>query len=257
VPESPAALRRRFAGGDSPATTAGLARGFVQANLAVVPRDVADEFLAWCMANPKPCPVLGVGGRSIPELGVTDIARELPRYRVWRNGEVADAPTDVADLWRDDLVSVALGCSYSFDDALAAAGVRLRHVEQHINPPIYTSSLETRAVGRFSGELIVAARPIARDQVMRAVAVTARYPLAHGAPVHVGDPRAIGIDPDAPTNGSPLRPEANELAVFWACGVTPETALRTARLPFAITHLPGAMLLTDLRLETLLDRAAA
>lgn len=255
--DHPAHWRTRFANGDSPITTAGLAGGFVQANLAVVPRDVADEFLGWCRANPKPCPVLGVGGRSIPELGVQDVARELPRYRVWRNGEVAAKPTDVAGLWRDDFVSVALGCSYSFDAALAAAGVRLRNVERGINPPIYRTGLQTKRVGRFGGPLIVSMRPLSRADAVRAVAITARYPLAHGAPVHIGDPGAIGIDPDRPINESTLRAGADEVAVFWACGVTPESALREARLELAITHAPGAMLLTDLRLESLGQRAAA
>lgn len=257
IPDHPSAWRARFAAGESPITTAGLARGFVQANLAVVPRDVADEFLAWCRANPKPCPVLAVGGRAIPELGVLDVARELPRYRVWRDGEEVERPTDVAAIWRDDFISVALGCSYSFDDALAAAGVRLRNVEQGINPPIHVTGLETRRVGRFGGKLIVSMRPLSRADAVRAVAITARYPLAHGAPVHIGDPRAIGIDPDRPINESTMRAEDDEVAVFWACGVTPESALRGARLKLAITHAPGAMLLTDLKLDSLADRAAA
>lgn len=255
--ETPASLRARFAEGVSPATTAGLAPGFVQANLVVLPREASEDFLAWCRANPRPCPVLAVGGRAIPGLGVADVARDLPRYRVWREGEPVAAPTDVAGLWTDDLVSIALGCSYSFDAALAAAGVRLAHVELGINPPIYRAAIQTRAVGRFGGALIVAMRPLARQDAVKAVAVTAAYPLAHGAPIHLGDPRAIGVDLDAPLNGSALRPAPGEIAAFWACGVTPETALRTARLPLAITHFPGAMLLTDLALADIRFRDPA
>jgi uncharacterized protein YcsI (UPF0317 family) len=257
VIESPASLRARFSAGLSPETTSGLAPGFVQANLVVVPRAVADLFLTWCRANPKPCPVLGVGGRAIPELGVADVARELPRYRVWRDGEEAGRPTDVADLWREDFVSIALGCSYSVEKPLLAAGVRLRHLERGINPPIHRTGIETVPVGPFRGKLIVSMRPIARADVVRAVAISARYPLAHGAPVHVGDPSAIGITEASLINGSPLRAEPGEVAVFWACGVTPESALRAARLPLAITHAPGCMLLTDLALDSLADRAAA
>jgi uncharacterized protein YcsI (UPF0317 family) len=253
----PATLRAAFAAGEAPATTAGLAPGFVQANLVVLPRAVADDFLAWCRLNARPCPVLGVGGRAIAALGVDDIARDLPRYRVWRDGAVVDQPTDVANLWQDDLVSIALGCSYSFDDALAAAGVRLRHIEARVNPPIYTSTLATRPHGPFGGKMVVAMRPILRHQVARAVAVTARYPLAHGAPIHLGEAGAIGVDLDAPDNDSALRAASDEVAAFWACGVTPESALRQARLTFAITHSPGAMLITDLRLADIRDRAAA
>jgi uncharacterized protein YcsI (UPF0317 family) len=257
VTEHPRALRARFAAGEVLATTAGLASGFVQANLVVLPRDVAEPFLAWCRSNPKPCPVLAVGGRAIPELGVGDVARELPRYRVWRDGEIADTPADVQKVWREDLVSVALGCSYSFDAALEAAGVRLRHVEQGINPPIYETALETAPVEPFGGKLIVAMRPLSPADAARAVAVTAPHVLAHGAPVHLGNPRAIGVDQEAPLNGSMLRPGPGEIGAFWACGVTPESALRRAKLPFAITHFPGAMLITDLRLDQPSMHAAA
>lgn len=249
--DAPAAWRARFAAGETRATTAGLAPGFMQANLVVVPRAALDDFLAWCAANPKACPVLAVGGRAIPALGVGDVARDLPRYRVWRDGSVVDAPTEVADRWHDDFVSVALGCSYSLDDALQTAGVHLRHLEDGVNPPIYATSLATRPVGPFRGPLIVAMRPIARREVVHAVAITARHPLAHGAPIHLGDPRAIGVDLDRPANGATLRPRGDEVAVFWACGVTPESALAAARLPLAFTHYPGAMLLTDRRVAPL------
>lgn len=255
--DSPTRLRERFAAGFAPETTAGLARGFVQANLVVVPREIAAEFIAWCRANPKPCPVLAVGGRAIPELGVADIARDLPRYRVWRDGVAAETPTDVTDLWTGDLVSVALGCSYSFDDALAGAGVRMRHLEEGVNPPIYETALATRPVGRFAGAVIAAMRPLARADAVRAVAVTHEFPLAHGAPIHLGDPRAIGVDAGRPLNQATLRPRGDEIAAFWACGVTPETALRQARPAFAITHFPGAMLVTDLKLAALRFRDPA
>lgn len=247
--ESPKALREKFRAGWVPATTAGLAPNHVQANLVAVPREHAEAFELWCRRNPKPCPIIAIGDRAMPRLGVQDIATDLPRYRVWHDGKVTDEPTDVAAVWQDDLVSFALGCSYSFDAALAAAGVRLRHVEQGINPPIYGTAVQTKEAGPFGGALIVAMRPLTAEQALLAAKVTAPLKLAHGAPIHTGDPMILGIELDDPLNDSPLRPEAGELPVFWACGVTPENALRRAKLPFAITHYPGAMLITDLTLD--------
>ncbi len=251
--DTPKALRERFRAGWAPTTTAGLAPGHVQANLVAVPRDHAEAFETWCRRNPKPCPIIGIGGRAIPKLGVQDIATDLPRYRVWHDGRVTDEPTDVAAVWQDELVSFALGCSYSFDAALAAAGVRLRHLEQDINPPIYRTAVQTKEAPPFGGALVVAMRPLSPEHALLAARVTAPLKLAHGAPIHTGDPMILGIDLDDPLNGSPLRPEADELPVFWACGVTPENALRHAKLPFAITHHPGAMLITDLTLDDIAE----
>jgi uncharacterized protein YcsI (UPF0317 family) len=244
-----AAARRAFRAGLDVTSTVGVAAGFVQANLVVLPRADAQDFLAYCLRNPKPCPLLGFsepGSAAIPALGDDlDLRTDLPRYRVWRDGEPVDEPQDVAALWRDDLVGFALGCSYSFDDVLAAAGIQLRHVERGVNPPYYVTTMATEPAGRFAGPLIVSMRPLSGADAIRAVQVTSRCPHAHGAPVHLGDPGAIGVDLDRPDGGTRLQLEAGEIAVFWACGVTPEMAIRHARPAFCITHKPGAMLVTD------------
>jgi len=232
--------------------TSGLAPGFVQGNLAILPRDWADDFLRFCQANPKPCPVIGVsdaGSVAIPALGADlDIRTDLPRYRVWRDGALVDEPHDLHAVWRDDLVSFVIGCSFSFEEALLQAEVPVRHIARGSNVPMYRTNVPTARAGRFYGPLVVSMRPLAPADAIRAIQVTSRLPAVHGAPVHLGFPEAIGIsDLARPDYGDPVPVEAGELPVFWACGVTPQAAIAAARPPFAITHAPGCMLVTDLK----------
>jgi uncharacterized protein YcsI (UPF0317 family) len=243
-------LACRNGGYDGP--TAGLAHGYVQGNLAILPRDWAAEFLRFAHANPKPCPVLGVsdeGSPHIPALGDDlDIRTDLPRYRVWRDGELADEPRDLKAVWRDDLVSFVIGCSFSFEEALLQHGVPVRHLERGCNVPMYRTKVATQAAGRFHGPLVVTMRPMKPADAIRAVQITTKMPAVHGAPVHIGFPEALGIeDLQKPDYGDAVPVEAGELPVFWACGVTPQAAIAAARPPFAITHAPGSMLVTDLK----------
>jgi uncharacterized protein YcsI (UPF0317 family) len=243
-------LACRSGGYDGP--TAGLAQGYVQGNLAILPRDWAAEFLRFAQANPKPCPVLGVsdeGSPHIPALGDNlDIRTDLPRYRVWRNGELIDEPADLNAVWRDDLVSVIIGCSFSFEEALLEDGVPVRHIEHGCNVPMYRTNIATQAAGRFHGPMVVSMRPMKPADAIRAVQITTKMPAVHGAPVHIGFPEAIGIkDLGKPDYGDAVPVEPGELPVFWACGVTPQAAIAAARPPFAITHSPGCMLVTDLK----------
>ncbi|MBA4064462.1 MAG: putative hydro-lyase [Isosphaera sp.] len=243
-----AACRR----GDHRGPTPGLALGFVQANLVVLPRDWAFDFLLFCQRNPKPCPLLDVTEPGDPEPKAVapggDLRTDLPAYRVWRDGELADEPTDVTKHWRDDLVSFVVGCSFTFEAALLAAGVPVRHIEQDVNVPMYRTNVACRPAGRFAGPLVVSMRPLSADQAIRAARICARFPRAHGEPVHFGDPAGIGIrDLDKPDFGDAVEVRPGEVPVFWACGVTPQAAVMHARPPFAITHKPGHMLLTDLR----------
>ncbi len=247
APELRRACREaRFAG-----HTAGQAPGRQQANLVVLPADWAGEFLRFCLLNPKPCPVLGVsepGAVGIAGLAQDlDLRRDLPRYRVWRDGALAAEPTEVADVWRDDLVAVALGCSFGFEAALDAAGLTPRHMALGQNVPMYRTNIACAPAGRFGGPLVVSMRPYAPAAAIEAIRITARFPQAHGAPVHLGFPQAIGIaDLGAPDYGEAVPMEPGELPLFWACGVTPQAAIAAARPPFAITHAPGCMLVTDL-----------
>jgi uncharacterized protein YcsI (UPF0317 family) len=231
--------------------TANLAPGFVQANLAILPRQFAYDFLLFCQRNPKPCPLLGVsdaGSIILDALGHDlDIRQDVPRYRVWRNGELVDEPTHISDIWRDDLVTFAIGCSFSFEEALLSVGIPIRHIEENRNVPMYRSSIETIAAGVFSGPQVVSMRPMTPQDAIKAVQITSRFPSVHGAPVHVGDPLAIGIqDIDAPDYGDAVTIHDGEVPVFWACGVTPQAAIVRARPSFCITHAPGHMLVTDL-----------
>jgi len=233
-------------------TTAGVANGFVQGNLAILPEKLAASFHRFCQLNPKPCPVIGmseVGDPRIPSLGIDlDIRTDLPRYRVWRDGEVVEEPTDVMAHWRDDLVAFVLGCSFSFEEALLAEDLPIRHIERNVRVPMYRTNIACQPSGPFAGPMVVSMRPFRPADAIRAVQITSRFPAVHGAPVHLGHPHSIGIaDLAKPDYGDPVPVEADELPVFWACGVTPQAVIAAAKLPFAITHAPGLMLVTDLR----------
>jgi uncharacterized protein YcsI (UPF0317 family) len=245
-------VRRECRSGRLGGPTAGLAPGYVQANLAILPRDWADDFLGFCHANPKPCPLLAVSEAGSPVLSALgaalDVRTDLPRYRVWKRGELITSPTDVMSVWRDDLVSFIIGCSFSFEEALLQSDIPLRHVACGSNVAMYRTSIATRPAGRFHGPLVVSMRPMKPIHAIRAIQVTTRLPAVHGAPVHIGFPEAIGInDLDKPDYGDAVPIEAGELPMFWACGVTPQAAIAAARPPFAITHAPGCMLVTDLK----------
>jgi uncharacterized protein YcsI (UPF0317 family) len=231
--------------------TSGIADGYVQGNLVILPKAQADDFLRYCQRNPKPCPVLAVsepGQPHLPALGADlDIRTDLPRYRVWRDGELDGSPTDIVDLWRGDLVTFVIGCSFSFEQALLDAGLPLRHVAQGKNVAMFRTNVATEQAGPFHGPLVVTMRPFSPQDAIRAVQVTSRFPDVHGAPVHIGDPAAIGIaDLSRPDYGDAIEVLPGEMPVFWACGVTPQAAIERARPDFCITHAPGAMLVTDL-----------
>ena len=230
--------------------TAGLAPGRLQANLVILPAAAASDFLRYCHANPKPCPVVGVsapGDPRMPGLGGFDLRTDLPSYRLHRDGVPAGDVPDIAAFWTEDMVGVALGCSFTFEHALVAAGIDLWHVTHDQTVPMFRSTLPTVPAGPFGGPMVVSLRMIPEARVADAARISARYPQAHGAPVHVGDPAAIGIeDMGAPDWGDPVPPPAAHVPMFWACGVTPQAALAAARLPFAITHTPGRMLICDL-----------
>jgi uncharacterized protein YcsI (UPF0317 family) len=230
--------------------TAGIAPGYVQGNLAILPERLAADFKRFCERNPKPCPLIGVsapGDPRMPELGEDlDIRTDLPRYRVWRKGELIAEPEDITDYWRDDLVSFVIGCSFSFEEALMADGIELRHIACSSNVPMYRTSVATAAAGPFYGPLVVSMRPMTPENAQRAVEITGRYPRVHGAPVQVGHPEAIGIvDVMKPDYGDPVPLKAGEIPVFWACGVTPQSVIATVKPDFCITHYPGSMLVTD------------
>src|SRR6201996_1848139 len=233
-------------------STAGVAKGFVQGNLAILPEKFAGAFHRFCQLNPKPCPIIGmsdVGDPRIPSLGLDlDIRTDVPRYRVWRDGEVIDEPTDVKAHWRDDLVTFVLGCSFSFEEALLAEGLPIRHIERDVRVPMYRTNIACQSAGPFAGPMVVSMRPFRPAQAIRAVQITTRFPSVHGAPVHIGHPHLIGIkDINTPDYGDPVPVADDEIPVFWACGVTPQAVIAAAKLPFAMTHAPGLMLVTDLK----------
>jgi uncharacterized protein YcsI (UPF0317 family) len=248
---TPAEVRAACRDGRWARPTAGIAHGFVQANLMVVPAEAAFDFLLFCQRNPKPCPIVEVveAGRAEPSCAPgADLRRDLPRYRIYRDGRLAEETADVTRHWRGDLVSFLIGCSFSFEEALSEAGVPLRHVERGCNVPMYRTSRACAPAGRFRGPLVVSMRPIPAEKVPLAVAVTARFERVHGAPVHVGAPEALGIaDLARPDHGDAVEVRPGELPVFWACGVTPQEVALASRLPFCITHAPGHMFVTDLR----------
>jgi uncharacterized protein YcsI (UPF0317 family) len=231
--------------------TSGLADGQVQGNVVILPETQANDFLRYCQRNPKPCPLLAVsepGEAKLPTLGNDiDICTDVPRYRVWRDGACVEEPTDISHVWRKDLVTFIIGCSFSFEQALMDAGLRIAHIEQQVNVPMFRTSIATEAAGVFHGPLVVTMRPFKAKDAIRAIQITSRFPNVHGAPVHMGDPLLIGIaDLSKPDYGDAVKVMPDEIPVFWACGVTPQAAITQAKPAFCITHAPGAMLITDL-----------
>ncbi len=250
MPTHPAELRMMMRSAELVQPTSGLAPGRVQANLAILPRDLAFDFLLFCQRNPKPCPLLEVveAGDVEPRAFApgADIRSDLPLYRIYEHGEMTAEVDDISEYWRDDLVSFLLGCSFSFETALVRAGIRMRHMDCGTNVPMFTTSIATQSAGAFSGPMVVSMRPIPREQVVRAVQVTSRFPAVHGAPVHIGDPAAIGIsDIHAPDFGEPVEVRDGEVPMFWACGVTPQAVAMSVKPPLMITHAPGHMFITD------------
>lgn len=243
-------VRRNIRQGLFTQPTAGAAPGFVQANLVVLPKALAADFLLFCQRNPKPCPLLSVsdpGSSFFPGYGEDlDIRTDIPRYRVWRNGELIEEVTNVSPYWRDDLVSFAIGCSFSFEEALVAEGLDVRHISCGSNVPMYRSNIATQSAGPFHGPLVVSMRPFKPADAIRAIQLTSKFPSVHGAPVHLGDASLIGINNlDKPDFGEPVEVRPGEIPVFWACGVTPQAVLMASKPEFCITHAPGYMLVTD------------
>lgn len=251
APKDFALVRELIRQGEWTTHTSGVCNDHVQGNIVILPESLAADFLRYCQRNPKPCPLLAVsepGDPTLPDLGPNiDIRTDVPRYRVWRDGKVASAPTNITSLWRDDLVTFVLGCSFSFEQALLEAGLPLRHIAQGKNVAMYRTSIQTQPAGLFHGPMVVSMRPMKAAAAIKAIQVTSRFPNVHGAPVHLGDPALIGIaDLNTPDYGDAVEVMDDEIPVFWACGVTPQAALVQARLAFCITHAPGAMLITGL-----------
>ena len=248
---TPKEIRQAIRQGRYTGGTAGFAPGYVQANLVILPLREAYDFLVFCQRNPKPCPLIEVTDPGSPEpVGVApgaDLRSDVPRYRIYRDGRLETEVTDITQEWREDSVAFLLGCSFTFESALLQAGVPVRHIEEGRIVPMFRTRLACRPAGRFRGPMVVSMRPIPAPLVPRAVTVTARYPMAHGSPLHIGDPARIGIaDVYKPDWGEPPTILPGEEPVFWACGVTPQAVALEARLPLVITHAPGHMFITDL-----------
>lgn len=250
-------FRQRCRTGDFDGQTSGVVPGFVQANFVALPLEHAFDFLTFCLRNPRACPLLDVTmpGDPCPRTVApkADLRTDLPKYRVWRHGEVTEEVTNLmrADLWGETTVGFLLGCSFSWESLLAEHGLTPRQIEEGRNVPMYRTSLRNAAVGPFAGDLVVSMRPYLPAQIARVAELTARYPGAHGGPIHWGSPAALGLSPEQVIAGEPDWGESvsvrdGEEPVFWACGVTPQAALLEARLPLAVTHAPGHMLVCDL-----------
>ncbi len=244
---------------DWTAPTPGLAPGYTQANLVILPKEYALDFFLFCQRNPKPCPVLDVTDpgsfQTVLFAKDGDVRTDIPRYRIYRDGVLEKEVLNIKDYWRDDLVAFLIGCSFSFENALTEAGVPIRHIEENVNVPMYITNIETIPGGMFSGPMVVSMRPIPADQVDLAVKITGMLPQVHGAPVHIGDPKEIGItDINNPDFGDAVTIKDGEVPVFWACGVTPQAAIMKVKPSFVITHAPGYMMIGDILDKELMIR---
>lgn len=252
---SPKEIRSIVREGHWTGGTEGLARGYAQANLIILPKEVALEFLIFCQRNPKPCPIVEVtdpGSPMVTQVADADLRTDLPRYSVYKDGKLIDQPSDIVKYWRDDLVGFLIGCSYSFEEALLSAGIPLRHQEEDKIVSVYTTDVPCVPAGRFAGPMVVSMRPIKNHQLVRAIQVTSRFPATHGAPIHVGDPSLIGVDlnkTDFDTGVFELAED--DVPVFWGCGGTPQAVALASKIDFMITHKVGHLFITDKRSEAI------
>lgn len=252
--KSPAEIRALIRRNELTRPTAGMAKGFTQANLAILKKELAFDFLLFCQRNPKPCPVLDVTepGSPIPQLIApgADIRTDIPKYRIYRHGELVEEVTDILNYWEDDMVAFLIGCSFTFEHPLMNNGIPVRHIEENCNVAMYKTNIPCIKAGRFEGPVVVSMRPIPEKDVVRAVQVTSRFPSVHGAPIHIGNPAHIGIkNINKPDFGDAVTIKDGEVPVFWACGVTPQAAAMQVKPELMITHAPGHMLITDVRDE--------
>lgn len=250
--EKPAFIRQLIRNGEITGPTAGMCSGYAQANLVVLPKEQAYDFLLFTQRNPKPCPILevsDVGSRELKFIAKgADIARDIPKYRIYRYGELVEECMDVSSYWRDDLVSFLIGCSFSFEGELLEADVSVRHIEENRNVPMYNTNIQCAPAGIFSGNMVVSMRPLPYDQIVKSVLITGAIPKVHGAPIHIGDPSVIGIhDINKPDYGDMVTINPGEVPVFWPCGVTPQAVVMNSKPEFVITHSPGHMLITDVK----------
>lgn len=252
APLTPTELRARIRAGEHRGHTSGLCPGYVQANVAILPRDWAAEFLHFCQLNPKPCPLIAMaaspGDTHLDGIGADfDIRTDLPRYRLWTDGVLTAEVDDIRELWNSELVTFLLGCSFSFEEALLADGLEIRNISEGRNVPMYNTDIPCRPTGRLHGNMVVSMRPFKPADAIRMIQICSRFPSVHGAPVHFGDPAAIGIrDINQPDYGDAVTIQPGEYPVFTACGVTPQAVIMAAKPPFCITHSPGCMAVTDL-----------
>ena len=247
----PSELRAACRTGRYDGPTSGHAQGYVQANMVILPKDEADDFLLFCERNPKPCPILEVLEPGDPEPKAcapgADIRTDLSRYRIFHDGKPTDDTTDIMQIWRNDLVTFLLGCSFTAEEALIAADLEPRHIRETGIVPMFRTTKPTERAGKFSGPFVVSMRPYTPTDAQRASEVTAKYPLAHGAPIQIGDAGSLGInDIRQPDYGLPVTILEDEVPVFWACGVTPQEAIVHAKPQLAVTHVPGYMFVSDL-----------
>lgn len=248
----PRQIRRLIRSGKITKQTSGMCPGYAQANLVVLPYELAYDFLLFTQRNPKACPVLEVtdtGSRSLRYIAQSaDIATDIPQYRVYENGKLSGEFESVARFWRDDFVSFLIGCSFSFESELIAADIPVRHIEENRNVPMYNTNINCVPAGIFCGKMVVSMRPVPFDKISRAVTVTAALPAVHGAPVHIGQPDVIGIsDINKPDFGDAVTIKTGEVPVFWPCGVTPQAVVMNVKPKIAITHSPGHMFITDVK----------
>ncbi|MEC0883571.1 putative hydro-lyase [Bacillus atrophaeus] len=236
--------------------TAGMSAGYAQANLVTLKKELAFDFLLFCQRNQKPCPVLDVteAGSPVPAIIApqADIRTDLPKYRIYQHGVLAEEVTDITPYWEDDFVGFLIGCSFSFEQALINNGIGVRHIEEGTNVPMYKTNIDCVPAGPFRGQMVVSMRPVPEWQAVRATQVTSRFPAVHGGPIQIGNPQAIGIhDLNKPDFGDAVTVREGEVPVFWACGVTPQAVAMQVKPEMMITHAPGHMLITDIRDETL------
>ena len=248
----PRDVRKLIRSGEITTQTSGMCGGYAQANLCILPKELAFDFLLLSMRNPKPCPILEVGdagSRLIRKMADNaDVCTDFPKYRIWKNGVLEKEVTDISDYWRSDFVYFLIGCSFSFEAELLEAGIPVRHIEEHKNVPMFNTNIRLEGAGSLGGNMVVSMRPIPHNQVVKAVNVTAAMPRVHGAPVQIGYPEAIGIsDVMKPDYGDSVTINEGEVPVFWPCGVTPQAVVMEAKPEIAITHAPGHMFITDVK----------